>query len=162
MSTVHASSNNNPFAYLQYLQQQSMSVSGSGQSDLPDSLLATLEQETGANSAASATVASGGATGSSGNSAPQLGPQTLQALFAMQANASNSNSLGSSTTTITYADGSSVTMTSAATADGSSSSESPSSWAGTANVANNNLLEQLIQIQAQLLNPTATQSVAMA
>jgi len=32
--------------------------------------------------------------------------------------------------------------------------------AGGANVASNNLLEQLIQMQAQLLNPATTQSVA--
>jgi hypothetical protein len=34
--------------------------------------------------------------------------------------------------------------------------------AGGASVANNNLLERLIQMQAQLINPTTAQNVATA
>ena len=39
---------------------------------------------------------------------------------------------------------------------------SANATAGTANVAGNNLLEQLIQMQAQLLNTTTPQSIATA
>ena len=66
------------------------------------------------------------------------------------------NSNGSSTTTITYADGSNVSMT---TPPSSSSASGGSTTAGAANVPANNLLEQLIQMQAQLLNTTTPQSI---
>jgi hypothetical protein len=72
------------------------------------------------------------------------------------------NANGSSTTTTTYADGSTVALTTAAPSDGSTSSASSNSSAGGANVANNNLLERLIQMQAQLINPTTAQNVATA
>jgi hypothetical protein len=72
------------------------------------------------------------------------------------------NANGSSTTTITYADGSTVALNTAAPSDGTTSSASSNSSAGGANVANNNLLERLIQMQAQLINPTTAQNVATA
>jgi hypothetical protein len=72
------------------------------------------------------------------------------------------NADGSSTTTITHADGSTVALTTAAPSDGSTPSASSNSSAGGANVANNNLLERLIQMQAQLINPTPAQNVATA
>ena len=72
------------------------------------------------------------------------------------------NANGSSTTTITYADGSTVALTTAAPSDGSTSSASSNSSAGGANVANNNLLERLIQMQTQLINPMTAQNVATA
>ena len=56
-------------------------------------------------------------------------------------------------------DGSTAAPTTATPADGSTS---PGSTAGGANVANNNLLERLIQMQAQLINPTTVQNVATA
>jgi hypothetical protein len=71
------------------------------------------------------------------------------------------NANGSSTTTITYADGSTVALTTAAPS-GSTSSASSNSSAGAANAANNNLIERLIQMQAQLLNPVTAQNVATA
>jgi hypothetical protein len=49
-------------------------------------------------------------------------------------------------------------MTTAA-ASGASGSDTTSASAGGANVASGNLLERLIQMQAQLLTPAATQSV---
>ncbi len=48
-----------------------------------------------------------------------------------------------------------------AASDGSDSS-SGSSTSDASSVANNNLLEQLIQMQAQLINTTQLQSVATA
>jgi hypothetical protein len=70
------------------------------------------------------------------------------------------NANGSSTTTITYADGSTVTMTTAAPSNNSGSSSGSSQSGGGTNVVSNNLIEQLIQMQAQLMN--TTQSVATA
>jgi hypothetical protein len=221
--SVNSSSNNNAYAYLQYLQQQGTSLTGSGQTNPLDALLTALGQGTGTSSSTAGATSPAATT--SGNSSPQFGPQTLQALFAMQANAANQGSLwsqfgaqagtddqasgqqvgqtaghhhhhrgmdalngasfggenplqalasanagatsqttsnanGSATTTINYADGSSVTMTTAPPSNNPSSSASATSSAGGANVTSNNLLEQLIQMQAQLLNPTTTQSIA--
>jgi len=78
---------------------------------------------------------------------------------------STSNSDGSTTTTITYADGSKVTMTSAATATSSdsSSTSSNSSSSSSANSTQQNLLEQLIKMQAQMIQQmagSATSSLA--
>jgi hypothetical protein len=138
--SVNGSNANNPFAQWQALQQQDSSTSSGAQSDPIASLLAVLGQAQDA--ATGATASSGGAGSSSTNSAvtsggssPQLGAQTLQTLFDMQANAAPS--------------------------DGTTSSTS-SNTAGSANVANNNLLERLIQMQAQLINPATTQNVATA
>jgi hypothetical protein len=138
--SVNGSNANNPFAQWQALQQQDSSTSSGAQSDPIASLLAALGQAQDA--ATGATASSGGAGSSSTNSAvtsggssPQLGAQTLQTLFDMQANAAPS--------------------------DGTTSSTS-SNTAGSANVANNNLLERLIQMQAQLANPATTQNVATA
>jgi Ca2+-binding EF-hand superfamily protein len=65
------------------------------------------------------------------------------------------NSDGSTTTTITYADGSTVNMTSPAA---SSSGGQPSNGSS-ANPNSNNLIEQLIQMQAQFLSPSMTQNL---
>ena len=82
------------------------------------------------------------------------------------------NSNGSSTTTIDYSDGSSISVTSAPSSTGTSGSTTSSdsstgtadnsSIAGTANVFGSNLLEKLIQMQAQLINTTSPQSIATA
>src|SRR5262249_39600631 len=68
---------------------------------------------------------------------------------------SASNPDGSSTTTISYADGSTVSLTSPP-----GSSDSGSSDAGSGSANSNNLLEQLIQLQAQYLTMSTDQSVA--
>jgi hypothetical protein len=65
-----------------------------------------------------------------------------------------SNADGSSTTTITYADGSKVEMTSPATP-----SDSGNTGAGTGGPSAANLIERLIQMQAQLVN-AATSTVS--
>lgn len=66
-----------------------------------------------------------------------------------------SNADGSSTTTITYTDGSKVEMTSPATASGSTS-------AGASGPNTANLIERLIQMQAQLLNTAASTTSTVA
>jgi hypothetical protein len=136
--SVNGSNANNPFAQWQALLQQDYSTSSSAQSDPIAALLAAMGQ--GQNTAATApSVGAGssstGATVTSGSSSPQLGAQTLQTLFDMQANAAPSDDAASSPS---------------------------SNTAGSANVTQNNLLERLIQMQAQLTNPAAVQNVATA
>ena len=139
--SVNGSNANNPYALWQSLLQPDSSASNSAPSDPIASLLSALGQ--GQGTAASATASAGGAsasstsgTATSGSSSPQFGAQTLQTLFDMQANAAPSQD--------------------------SNSSASANASAGGANVANNNLLERLIQMQAQLINPATAQSVATA
>jgi hypothetical protein len=67
-----------------------------------------------------------------------------------------SNADGSSSTTITYADGSTVTMTTPA---GSGTSGDQTN-AGPGSGSSNNLLEQLIRLQAQFLTPSPSQTLA--
>jgi hypothetical protein len=124
----------------------------------------------------------------SGSSSPQFDAQTLQTMFDMQANASNSQPVqppldGSAGSDDSFSsqqaqqsqpghhhhhhpgganDGSTAASTTAAPSDGSASSANSSASAGGANVAQNNLLERLIQMQAQLINPTTPQNVATA
>lgn len=71
------------------------------------------------------------------------------------------NSDGSTTTTISYADGTSVSMTTPAATQNSSSSNNGSSNDGTANngssgPGNNNLIEELIRMQSQLVTQAAS------
>ena len=186
--SVNGSNANNPFALWQSLLQPDSSASNSAQSDPIASLLSALGQGT----ATSATASAGGAsasstsgTATSGSSSPQFGAQTLQTLFDMQANGPNSQSLlsqlggsgGSDDANSSPQaqasqpghhhhhhagnanDVSTAAPTTAAPSDGSTS---PASSAGGANVANNNLLERLIQMQAQLINPATAQNVATA
>src|SRR5580700_9552808 len=138
-------------------------------------------------SAGGASSSSTSGTAAPGSSSPQFGAQTLQTLFDMQANGSNSQSLLSQlgsgvdsddTNSSLQAqpsdgghghhhhhhisgtdDGSTAALTTAAPSDGSAS-PATSNTAGGANVAQNNLLERLIQMQAQLINPTTAQNVA--
>jgi hypothetical protein len=104
-----------------------------------------------------------GATTTSGASSPQFGPQTLQALFAMQAGATNSQSLmaqfngaaGLADPTSDPTQGHHhhhAQQADAAAGNGSSGSTSGST---------NTLMSQLLQIQAQL-QTTAPQSIATA
>jgi hypothetical protein len=67
------------------------------------------------------------------------------------------NSDGSTTTTITYADGSKVTMTSAATSTGTNSNSALKSAA-----SSYNLIEQMIQQQAQAIAAQAGSSLSLA
>jgi hypothetical protein len=223
MSLSVGSNSSNPFALIQSMWPHSSSTNGAqGQSDPLASLLSSLGQQypaaqiSGANSSSPTSPSASTPGSSSANT--QFGPQTLQALLALQtdnsdpqalasqfANAVNdadptsqsdasqgqrghhhhhmgaggsggqnllsllsgasssatskttTNPNGTSTTSITYADGSTVSMTTAAS--GTSGSDATTSSAGGANVTGGNMLERLIQMQAQLLAPAATQSV---
>jgi hypothetical protein len=224
--SVTGSNAGNPFAFLQSLWPQNASANGAqGQSDPLSSLLSALDQQNpgtqnpGANASSPTSPTAGTPGGSSTNT--QFGPQTLQALLALQTDSSNPQSLasqltdamnevdsassqqagasqgqgghhrhhhvgaggggqnllsllagangsattqtttnpnGTTTTSITYADGSTVSTTTAAPS-GTAGSDVTSSSAGGANVTGGNLLERLIQMQAQLLAPASTQSV---
>jgi hypothetical protein len=187
--SVNGSNANNPYALWQSLLQPGSSASNSAQSDPIASLLAALGQ--GQGSATGATAPSGGSSSASsavtsGSSSPQFDAQTLQTMFDMQANPSNSqpvqppldDSTGSDDSFSSQQarqsqpghhhhhhaeganDGSTAAPTAAAPSGGSTSSAT-SNTAGGANVAQNNLLERLIQMQAQL-NPATAQNVATA
>jgi hypothetical protein len=185
--SVNGSNANNPFAQWQALLQQDSSASSSAQSDPIASLLAAMGQGQGTGATApSGGSSSTGATWTSGSSSPQFGAQTLQTLFDIQANGANSQSLlsqasGSGGPNDANSspqaqqsqpghhhhagganDGSTAAPTTAAPSDGSTSSASSTSSAGGTSVANNNLLERLIQMQAQLINPATAQNVATA
>ena len=186
--SVNGSNAQNPFALYQSLLQPDSSASNSAQSDPIASLLAALGQ--GQGTTASATASAGGAsasstsgTATSGSSSPQFDAQTLQTMFDMQANASNLQPVqppldGSTGSDDSFSsqqapqsepghqaaganDGSTTAPTAAAPSEDSTSSAGSNSSAGGANVANNNLLERLMQMQAQLINPTTAQDVAM-
>ncbi|HWS07386.1 MAG TPA: hypothetical protein VN362_06105 [Xanthobacteraceae bacterium] len=186
--SVNGSNAQNPLAQWQSLLQQDSPASSSAQSDPIASLLAALGQGQGSAAGATAPTSGSSSTSSavtSGSSSLQFGAQTLQTLFDMQANGSNSQSLASQlggsagpddANSSPQAqpsqpghhhhhhagsanDGSTAAPTTATPADGSTS---PASTAGGANVANNNLLERLIQMQAQLINPMTVQNVATA
>jgi hypothetical protein len=220
--SASGSSTNNPFAYLQSLWQQASSPSGtSSQSDPLAALLSELDGQQGAGTASGAngTASSTADAATAAGTSSQFGPQTLQALLALQDNGSSlqsqfdqfanavngadptsgqaqqsdgqqghhhhwdtgsssnnssgqdplamlanatsqttTNANGSTTISINYANGSSVSMTTAAPGG----SDSTSSQAGAASVTGNNLIEQWIQMQAQLVNSAATQSIATA
>ena len=74
---------------------------------------------------------------------------------------------GSSSTTISYGDGSTVTMTTPATANSEASSQTASDGTSSATnsgstASNNNLLEQLIRLQAEYLTFSPSQVLATA
>jgi hypothetical protein len=178
--SVNGSNANNPYALWQSLLQPDSSASNGAQSDPIASLLAALGQ--GQGSATGTTAAAGGAssltsgTATSGSSSPQFDAQTLQTLFDMQASGSNLQPVqppldGNTGADDSFSsqqvqqgganDGSAAAPTAAAPADGSTPSAS-SNLSTSANVAQNNLLERLIQMQAQLINPVTVQNVATA
>jgi hypothetical protein len=190
--SVNGSNAKNPFALWQSLLQPDSSASNSAPSDPIASLLSALGQGQGTAASATASAGGASAsstsgTATSGSSSPQFGAQTLQTLFDMQANGSNSQSLlsqldgngGSDDANSSSqaqpsdshhhhhhmsgtGDSSTAAPSTAAPSDGSTPSTTSNTSAGGANVANNNLLERLIQMQAQLINPATAQNVATA
>jgi hypothetical protein len=100
----------------------------------------------GSDGAGDSSTASGSSSGTGGSSSDPL----LQALNGASST-SLTNSDGSTTTSVTYADGSKVTMTSpAATAPSSSATSSY------------NIIEQMIQREAQAISSGATQSLSVS
>ena len=175
--SVNGTNAQNPFALWQSLLQPDSPASNSAQSDPIASLLAALGQDQG--SATGTTASAGGAsasltsgTSTSGSSSPQFDAQTLQTMFDMQANASNLQPVQPPLDGSTGADDSFSSQqvpqggaddgSAAAPADGSTPSASSNSSTAGANVAQNNLLERLMQMQAQLINPAMVQNVATA
>lgn len=94
-----------------------------------------------------------GAGGKGGSSADAL----LQALDGASST-TVTNSDGSTTTTMTYADGSTVTLNTPATASGSTNSNGAAASAS----SKYNLVEQMIQKQAQALATSAKQSLSVS
>jgi hypothetical protein len=190
--SVNGSNAQNPYALWQSLLQPNSSASSSAQSDPVASLLAALGQgqgsATGATASASGAAASAtSGTATSGSSSPQFDAQTLQTMFDMQANASNLQPVQPPLDGNTGSDDSFSSQqapssqqaqqsqhghhhhhagdandSSTAAPAGGSTSSATSNTAGGANVAQNNLLERLIQMQAQLSNPATVQNIATA
>ena len=176
--SVNGSNANNPYALWQSLLQPDSSASNGAQSDPIASLLAALGQSQGTTTGATASSGGAGSSSSavtSGSSSPQFDAQTLQTMFDMQANASNLQPVqppldGSTGSDDSFSsppaqqgganDGSAAAPATAAPADGATPSVSSNSSAGGANVLQNNLLERLIQMQAQLINPATVQDIA--
>jgi len=178
MSVSVNGSHTNPNAYWQSLLQGGSSQSGTAvQSDPLSELLAAIGQ--GGSATAGGAASSGtGVAAASGNSSSPFGPQTLQALFAMQAGASNSTSLMSQLDSAAGASDPSSGQQIPQSQDteqgrhghhhhhqmggaqspsdmltpgaGGGSSPAVNSSSGGANPASNTLIEKLIQIQAQL------------
>jgi hypothetical protein len=87
MSTIGASSSNNPYANIQMLWKrgQAQSQSGAAQGDAPSQTFGATTSPQAANAPASPTAAPpSGKTSTSGGTFPRFEPQTLQALLAVQ------------------------------------------------------------------------------
>jgi Ca2+-binding EF-hand superfamily protein len=98
------------------------------------------------------TSGTGGTSGAGGSSADPL----LQALSGASST-SVTNSDGSTTTSVTYADGSKVTMTSPATSTSSGGATSSNSA-----TSSYNLIEQMIQREAQMISSGATAALSVS
>ena len=98
------------------------------------------------------TSGTGGTSGAGGSSADPL----LQALSGASST-SVTNSDGSTTTSVTYADGSKVTMTSPATSTSSGGTTSSNSA-----TSSYNLIEQMIQREAQMISSGATAALSVS
>ncbi|HTV38187.1 MAG TPA: hypothetical protein VMF12_17285 [Xanthobacteraceae bacterium] len=182
MSLSVNGSNSNPFAYLQSLwQQQGSSASGTqSQSDPLSALLASLgEQTSSATSATGATTPSAVGASPTGSTSPQFGPQTLQALLALQANGSNAQPLASQFGNATTGDDPLSALQSQSSqgghhhrhrmSDNGTNGQTGSGASGTSNSSgqsgtgtSNNILSQLLQMQAQLAPAAAAQNITTA
>jgi hypothetical protein len=188
MSVSVGGSNNNNYLALQALWQQQQSQGSTGvQSNPLAQLLGSIEQQGGSTTSSAASGASTGTAGTTGTTSsagiafPQFGPQTLQALLALQNGGASSpaSSLtgdagGANDADPTqqsqpgeghhrhhHADGDSDGSGAASQrASTSPSASDASSTSGAGGVTNNNLVERLAQMQAQLLNASSTQTIA--
>jgi hypothetical protein len=181
--SVSGSNATNPFASLQSLWQQASSASGASQSssDPVSALLSALNQNGAGGAAVSPTNginASGATSGGTAtqSSSPQFGPQTLQALLALQSNGANAQTLASALDSAgnnplaalggQSSQGSHSHHRHHHGADGASDSGSATSGAATSNpsggsAAGNNL-QQLLQMQAALVGPAGSQNTITA
>ncbi len=151
----------------------STTTSSSASSSTADNTSSTssnpLEQaiEMLAGALSAATSQSAGAT-SSEQPQSQFAPPTFGAVGNMLASADSgassqttTNANGSTTYTITYPDGSTVTLTTPAASSSTSSADGSSSATNTTGTYTN-LLERLIEMQAQLLNSTTPSTISTA
>lgn len=185
--SVSGSNTSNPFASLQSLWQQASSPSGAQTpSDPLSGLLAVLDQQVagGPSSTTGATSSGGTATAPTGLS-QQFDPQTLQALLALQtsgganpqstasqvANAANgADPLSAQPSQGQHGhhhhhhmgSGDSAQSTANDASGGSTPSDTSGSSAGGGTVTGNNLIGQLMQMQAQLVTPAASLSLTTA
>ncbi|MGZ3411225.1 MAG: EF-hand domain-containing protein [Xanthobacteraceae bacterium] len=90
-----------------------------------------------------------------GGGGKQGGLQELMSAISGANSQTTSNADGSSSTTITYADGSSIVLNSAPSSSSSGSGTSSSSGPGQQTMQFN-LLEKLIQMQSQMINPSSS------
>lgn len=85
MSTVSASSSNNPYTYLQPQRRQGSAAQSDSQSQqFPVSGPQAVSAVQSTNAAVTAPSPSGGAASTSSGTFPRFEPQTLQALLALQ------------------------------------------------------------------------------
>lgn len=177
--SVSSSNANNPFASLQSLWQQQLSASSTQTpSDPLSALLSELNQDGAGDAGVSSNAST--ATATQPTSSPQFGPQTLQALLALQSNGTSAQSLSSAIDGARNGDplsalGSQSSQSShghhhhhhdADAGDGSNGSSGatsggPASDSGGGSPTSNNLA-QLLQMQAQLVAPVGTQSAVTA
>lgn len=170
--SVSGSNANNPLASLQSLWQQQLSASGT---QTPSDPLSALLSELNQNGAGGAGLSSNSPAATAAQpTAPQFGPQMLQALLALQSNGPSAQSLASALDGAGNGDPSSAAGGQSSQsshghhhhhhgADGSAGTASggPASNSGSGNATGNNLA-QLLQMQAQLVAPAGTQSTVTA
>jgi hypothetical protein len=169
--SVSGSNANNPFASLQSLWQQASSASGAqSPSDPLSALLSELNQA----GAGGAGLSSNSAAGTAAQpTTPQFGPQTLQALLALQSNGTSAQALAAQFDGGANGDPLSAVASQPSQsphghhhhhhgAGGSNGSAGATSDGPTANSgggsATGNDLQQLLQMQAQLVAPAGTQN----
>jgi hypothetical protein len=169
--SVSGSNAANPFASLQSLWQQASSASGAqSPSDPLSALLSELNQA----GAGGAGLSSNSAAGTAAQpTTPQFGPQTLQALLALQSNGTSAQTLAAQFDGAANGDPLSALASQPSQsphghhhhhhgAGGSNGSAGATSDGPTANSgggsATGNDLQQLLQMQAQLVAPAGTQN----
>jgi hypothetical protein len=177
--SVSGSNASNPFASLQSLWQQQLSASGTQTpSDPLSALLSALNQQGGGGGVSSASGSNGLGTTAAQSTSPQFGPQTLQALLALQSNGTNAQTLAAQFDGAANGDPLSALGSQSSQgsqghdhhhrhgADGSNGSAGSGSGTATSNSgganAGGNDLAQLLQMQAQLVAPAGTQSAVTA
>ena len=173
---------NSPFAYLQSLwQQQTSSASGTqAKSDPLSALLGSIGEQATPPAGSAATSSASTAASTTSVASPQFGSQTLQALLALQDNSSGAQSLATQFGDATTGDDPLSALQSQPSqgghhhrhhhmaADGtnaqtgSAASDTSNSSNQSGNGTGNNILSQLLQMQAQLAPPAVAQNVTTA
>jgi hypothetical protein len=176
---VSGSNPNNPFASLQSFWQQQLSTSSTqAPSDPLSALLSELNQQGAGGAGGSSNPST--ATATQPTSSPQFGPQTLQALLALQSNGTSAQSLASAidgggdddplsalgsqpmqSSHGHHRPNHAVDGAGGSNASSGAASGGPDADTGSGSPTGNNLA-QLLQMQAQLVAPVGAQSTVMA